>query len=319
MEGIVRQERSLLQPTTIQEAMQYAEMMSKSSLVPESFRGKPGDILIAVQLGAEVGLSPVQSLQSIAVINSRPAIWGDGLMGLVLASGLMENYKEMTVEEIEKAQRAEFWCKRKGMPEPIVRSFSVDDAKRARLWSNEKKPIWTQYPWRMLQMRARSWALRDGFADVLKGLQCREEVEDYIEPRDITPAPTIQAPRRMSEKVVNPELEYHVTMGNPEEIGGTKDRETISGGEVDAPFPTESEPEKPHPVAQQEDGPKISERQRKRFFAIYKQAGRKDAEVKEWLLEHYGIQHSADILKKHYEEICTAMEVGGQVEPGSQG
>ena len=45
----------------------------------------------------------------------------------------------------------------------------------------DKKGPWQQYPYRMLQMRARSWGLRDGFADALKGMQVREEIED-IEP-----------------------------------------------------------------------------------------------------------------------------------------
>ena len=55
----------------------------------------------------------------------------------------------------------------------------LDDAKRAGLLG--KKGPWTEYPQRMLQMRARSWALRDGFADVLKGLSVREEAQDIPE------------------------------------------------------------------------------------------------------------------------------------------
>jgi hypothetical protein len=71
----------------------------------------------------------------------------------------------------------------------------------------------------MMQMRARSWALRDGFADAIKGLQCREEVEDY-EPRNVTPAPPIQAPRRLSERKAEP---------GPTEPNATTDHESISG------------------------------------------------------------------------------------------
>lgn len=61
--------------------------------------------------------------------------------------------------------------------ETIARSFSVSDAKKAGLWN--KQGPWQQYPKRMLQMRARAWALRDGCADMLRGFQVREEVEDY--------------------------------------------------------------------------------------------------------------------------------------------
>jgi len=210
---IVREGSFDLTPHSLAEAFQLAEMMSKSSLVPESFRGKTGDILIAVQLGSEIGLKPMQALSGICVINGRPTVWGDAALAVVLNSGLMENYKEMTNEEIEAAGKAVFWAKRVGLPEPIIREFSIEDAKKARLWNNDKKPIWKDYPFRMLQMRARSWALRDGFADALKGMAIREEVEDI----PTTEAPPVLAmPRRMSERdKIKPETQA-ITDGQPE-------------------------------------------------------------------------------------------------------
>ena len=59
-------------------------------------------------------------------------------------------------------------------------------AKKASLWT--KPGPWQQYPDRMLQMRARGFALRDTFADVLRGLISREEAEDMPSP----PPPTIE-------------------------------------------------------------------------------------------------------------------------------
>jgi hypothetical protein len=192
---IVREGAFDLTPRSLSEAMQLAEMMSKSALVPQQFRDRPADILIAVQYGNELGLKPLQALAGIAVINGRACIWGDALLGIVQASGLLENYKEMTVDEIESAGKAVFWAKRKGLDEPIIREFSVENAKKARLW--EKDGPWKQYPYRMMQMRARSWGLRDGFADVLKGVSVREEVEDI----PVMQAPKVLAmPRRLSER-----------------------------------------------------------------------------------------------------------------------
>jgi hypothetical protein len=193
---IVRDGAFDLTPRSLSEAMQLAELMCKSALVPQGFKDRPADVLVAVQYGAEVGLKPLQALQSIAVINGRPCIWGDGLLGIVLNSGMMENYKEMTLDEIEASGKAVFWAKRKGQAEPIQREFSIENAKKAGLWD---KAIWKQYPYRMLQMRARSWALRDGFADVIKGLAMREEVEDYTDIKAEAPK-VLAMPRRMSER-----------------------------------------------------------------------------------------------------------------------
>jgi hypothetical protein len=129
---------------------------------------------VAMQCGAEVGLPPVQSLQSIAVINGRPTIWGDALPGLVWGSGLCDGIEER-IEGTGDNRTAICIARRKGVS-PTERRFSMADAKRAGLLG---KGPWTQYPDRMLQMRARGFALRDAFADVLKGLQIREEVLDY--------------------------------------------------------------------------------------------------------------------------------------------
>ena len=211
---IVRDGAFDLTPHSLGEALTLADQMSKSDLVPQGFKNKPADILIAVQYGMEIGLKPLQALSSIAVINGRACVWGDGLLSLVLDSGLMTNYKEMTFEEIEEAGKAVFWCTRKGQPEPIQREFSVKDAMKAGLWNG--KDTWKKYPFRMLQMRARAFALRDGFSDVLKGLSVREEIEDIT----ITEAPKVLAmPRRLSEKQIEPRKE-------PDQIPETSSAET---------------------------------------------------------------------------------------------
>jgi hypothetical protein len=71
---------------------------------------------------------------------------------------------------------------RRGQP-PERRTFSVADAKRAKLWF--KAGPWTTYPDRMLQMRARGFAIRDVFPDALRGVITAEEAVDIVEPRDV--------------------------------------------------------------------------------------------------------------------------------------
>lgn len=172
-QALVPQNESFsLAPQNLEQAMQYAKLLADSTVVPVAFQKKPPDILIAVQLGMELGLSPVQALQSIAVINGRPTLWGDGVLGLVRSSGKLE-----WIKETDDGHVATCTVKRKGEPEPVSRMFSQDDAKVAGLAG--KAGPWQQYPGRMRMMRARSWALRDVFTDVLKGLSVREEVEDY--------------------------------------------------------------------------------------------------------------------------------------------
>lgn len=186
-----------LAPRNLDEAMKFAEIMSRSNIVPKDYQGNPGNILVAVQWGMEIGLQPLQAMQNIAVINGRPSLWGDSLLALVQGSGLLESFHE----EIT-ADGATCTVKRKGMPE-AKRTFLREDAKQAGLLG--KQGPWTNYPKRMMQMRARAFALRDMFADVLKGMASAEEVSDMPVEKDmgaaqvVTPAPTKTA--ALKEKI----------------------------------------------------------------------------------------------------------------------
>ena len=176
---LVKREVYSLAPTTFQEMQDACALVAQSALIPEVFRGKPADIFVAASLGQELGLSFLQSLQGIAVINGRPTVWGDHAVALVRSSGLCE-YIDDTWDE--QTLTATCRVKRKGEPMEIVRTFSLADAQRAGL--DQKTGPWKGYDQRMCAWRARSWALRDGFADVLRGIGIREEMIAVVENPD---------------------------------------------------------------------------------------------------------------------------------------
>ena len=181
-----------LTPKTLDEALRFADILAKSSIVPKDYQGNPGNVLVAVQWGAEIGLPPLQAMQNIAVINGRPAIWGDAMLALVRGSGLLVRIEE---EISEDGQEATCTVQRRG-EEPVTRTFTMEDAKRAGLAG--KQGPWKQYPRRMLQMRARSWALRDVFPDVLRGVHIAEEAMD-MPPIEAEAVPAEEAsPKRLS-------------------------------------------------------------------------------------------------------------------------
>lgn len=178
-----------LVPQSLDEAFRVAQAIASSGLAPRGL-DKPEQVMVAIMAGAELGLAPFQALQSFAIVNNRPTLWGDGLMAVARAQGIKA--KEWIDGEGDNAV-AHCEVTRPDTGETIARSFSVADAKKASLWN--KQGPWQQYPKRMLQMRARAWALRDGCADMLRGFQVREEVEDYQPVRDVTarPAPNLTA------------------------------------------------------------------------------------------------------------------------------
>ncbi len=164
----------ILRPSNFSELAAFANMAAKSRMVPAAMQNKPEDIMLAIQMGSELGLAPMQAIQNVAVINGRPAVWGDALIGLCRASKECRDIQE-TIEGDGENMVATCVAVRQGASAVTAR-FSVADAKKAGLWG--KQGPWQQYPARMLQLRARGFALRDAFPDVLRGIISAEEARD---------------------------------------------------------------------------------------------------------------------------------------------
>lgn len=184
-------------------------------------------VMIAMEAGVELGIPAMASIQSIAIIKGRPCLWGDALIGVVRSSPLCLYVKEWIEGDSDKMIA---YCEthRRNEKDPVCRSFSVFDAQRAGLWkTKECDSPWWKYPKRMLQMRARAWCLRDVYADILKGVQIREEVEDYARDAQEAPVsrPTILA-KLKAEKPANSEEGF-----NREHLN--EEAETLSSGDDD--------------------------------------------------------------------------------------
>lgn len=169
----------------------FAQYVAASPFAPKDFKD-PVSIVVAVQYGFELGLSPMAALQNIAVINGRPSVYGDVMLALVRASGLLENIRETVTGEGDKMV-ATCVVKRFGEDEH-EEVFSMQDAILAKL--PERNPTYKTYPKRMLKFRARGFALRDKFGDVLKGLISREEAMDMGEDKP-APRPVVSLKDRL--------------------------------------------------------------------------------------------------------------------------
>lgn len=182
-----RTENFSLAKDRFDEAIRYAELIAKSDMVPDCFKGNAGAILLAWDLGQSVGLTRIQSLQSIATIGRRPTVWGDAALAIVIKYPDFNDISEEEIGDIGKAGKATCVISRKwtnGSIKTIQRTFTLDNAKKAKLIKPDKpESCWNKYPERMLQMRARSWAMRDLFPDALKGLRIYEEERDHVETR----------------------------------------------------------------------------------------------------------------------------------------
>lgn len=198
----------LIAPKDFTEAMEVAGKLAASDLVPKAYRGKPANIVIAWEMGAEVGLSPMAALQSIAVIGGKPVMYGEAPLGVVMASGLLEE-----IAEEDDGEVATCTVKGKGWSKSITRTFSMEEARKARVFERDEQgngkwtilaERWTYQSWPkdMRKYRARGRALKDVFADVLKGLDIGEAVRDM---GDMTgSSPTVIETERTAENEFMP-------------------------------------------------------------------------------------------------------------------
>ncbi len=185
-------------PQDIEAVFRLANVIVVAKMNPKSLDSVE-KCTVAILHGLELGLTPMAALQSIAVVNGMPSVWGDGLIALVRASGLLEDIQESVDDDADGPTIATCKVKRKDSPSWVVQSFTRPQAMRAGLW--KKQGPWVQYPHRMMQMRARAFALRDAFPDVLRGLHSAEEATDMIDVTQTGSATTSAPEPRRSDFV----------------------------------------------------------------------------------------------------------------------
>jgi hypothetical protein len=270
--------RGFMNPVSVKEGMELAAWIAKSDLAPRDYKDKPQNVLIAMQMGLEVGLSPMQSIQNIAVINGRPSIWGDSMLALC------QNHRDFESIDENQSTNEKGVCvvKRRGM-EAQTRTFTVQDAQKAGLWG--KAGPWQTAPTRMLKLRARAFALRDTFADALRGLQSAEEQRDVVDTTaTVSPVSDVQMPKRVSAPVETIE-------------------QKTSEKTVEAEIPTTTATTNYVQTQPSSMKKTISLPEAKRFFAISKDSGRSEAEIKMYLAG-IGVNRSTEMPVELYNAAC---------------
>jgi hypothetical protein len=177
---------------SMRDVMNMARHYIRGAMVPRGLDGRSqieteSRVAIAIEFGLNLGLTPLQSLQSVMVTNGRPCLWGDAPMALVSQHKSFGGTQSEWVGEGDK-----FGCaftvfrivNNKSVPHSWT--FTVEDAKRAGLWG--KAGPWSTNPKRMLMVRARAFALRDAFPDALRGSGIAEEMDDIQPAVDKTAA-----------------------------------------------------------------------------------------------------------------------------------
>jgi len=274
-------------PQTFGEIAILANAIFQSNMKPSKLSEM--DLTIAIMWGMELGLTPMAASQEIAVINGKPAVYGNTAMAIVRASGFVEYIKETQGQDDDGKLWAKCEARRKGEDIDHVRTFTQDDAAKAGLWS--KSGVWANYPKRMLQHRARGQILNDVFPDCLKGLATYEEVQDYPSTNDSLSTRDDFSPEKGQGKNAG-------YSGEPDSVEDLFDEDKVVDADFEEVPETESEPE---------NGTAVTEPQPEYFFAI--QEFGSEGEGIAFYLEHGFLETEANILFEYNNELLICDDI----------
>lgn len=167
---------SAITPTSFAEVRELAALAVKSGLISEAIT-TPEAAFVIIATGLEMGLSPMQSLRGIHVIEGKPVLSADLLVALAKRSPDCIYFRlvESTYE------RATYEAMRRGDPKPTTLTWTLEDARRAEL---AHKRTWKAHPAAMLRARCAAALARAVFPDLLLGVYEEDEGAEIRESKN---------------------------------------------------------------------------------------------------------------------------------------
>jgi len=153
--------------TDLDTAYRLSQNLAASNLIPQDLKGKASDVLVILLYGQELGLAPMQAIQSIDVMKGRPSLRANLWVALTRKAG----HKVRVVEETPTSCTVQ--VTRHDDPEPHIVTYTLEDAKIAGLLSNSN---YTKNPKAMLYARAASTCCRRACSEVAMGFSDEYEV-----------------------------------------------------------------------------------------------------------------------------------------------
>lgn len=191
-----------LEIASLADAEKMAAKFAESSLIPNNLKGKAADIMVMLVTGHELGLSPMQSLRAMHVINGRPVLSAELIVGLIKRSSACQFFR--LVESTDEI--ATYETQRTDEPQATRLTWTIDQAKKAGLNGDN----WRKHPAAMLRARCSAALGRAVYPDVMLGVMEQNEAEEVYagKAQMVEPiASTVSAPAEdvTDAEVVEPE------------------------------------------------------------------------------------------------------------------
>lgn len=157
-----------LPSTPLGDRMTYAKALAAASLLPPAYRNQPANVLLAMEYGDALGLSPIAAIQGVNVIDGKPSASASLIGALVRRAG-----HRLRVETTPDGASARATIIRSDDPEfTFTAVWTMERAQAAGLTG---KGAWKTYPSAMLKARAITEVARDACPEALSGVQYTAE------------------------------------------------------------------------------------------------------------------------------------------------
>lgn len=158
-------------------AWRAAQMLSKTDLVPDNYKGKPENCLIAIDVANRTNLSPLMVMQNLTIVKGRPAWNGQSSIALVNGCGRFTPIEFVFSGEDDNfgcvAQSTRLLTGKVCVSERVTLQMAIDEG-----WMNKLGSKWKTMPRLMMQYRSGAFFARVFCPDVLLGIQTAEEIID---------------------------------------------------------------------------------------------------------------------------------------------
>lgn len=163
------EEKSLALSKELAESMSLGDVFVKSGMFPDL--KSQAQAVVKILAGRELGLSPLQSMTDIYMVNGKVALQAKLIAALIKKSGKYDYH----IDKLDNEECAISFFQINGKKEKIGDSFfSIKDAAKAGIVNKE---VWKNYPRNMLFARAVSNGARLFCADIVTAYT-PEEVEN---------------------------------------------------------------------------------------------------------------------------------------------
>ena len=185
------------------EALQrIGRAFAASSLVPESYRGQGNlaNCIIAVEMAARIGASPLMVMQNLYIVNGRPAWSAQFLISAFNSCGRFSAIRyRFTGEKGKDSWGCLAYSREKGTDETVEGPEVTIAMAKEEGWHGKKGSKWQTIPQLMLTYRAATFLIRTTAPELTMGLRTADEIEDIGEPEFQAPPPATPLPEAAAD------------------------------------------------------------------------------------------------------------------------